>query len=133
MSAYQTQQKHPMESALIFTEGDIRAQMHMSVLNVEGAVAGNFTFAKRSEKQKEQRKVGSEYIDRQLHRAHALKSPSKLKPKHIVVAWYEDRVADLLSSLANFAPENSTVTVVCKQKPEVSQLLSVPTSSYWGQ
>ena len=84
--------------------------------------AGRFTFADRSDKQKEQRMLGSEHVDRQAAPPKDTQKSSKLKPKHIVVAWYEDKVGDLLNSLAAFAPEGSTVTVVCREKPEVIPL-----------
>ena len=63
--------------------------------------------------------MGSQHMDKHAMLSAASEEASKLKPKHIVVAWYEDRVGDLLSSLAGFAPKNSTVSVICKEKPEV--------------
>ena len=63
--------------------------------------------------------MGSEHMDKHAMLTAASEDASKLKPKHVVVAWYEDRVGDLLTSLAGFAPRNSTVSVICKEKPEV--------------
>lgn len=75
--------------------------------------------AKRSQKQEKLRLVGSEVVE------EASKSydndPSKLKAKHIVVAWYEPRIGDLVESLSRFAPPGSSVTVIAKEKPEVSR------------
>ena len=86
-----------------------------------GYTAGRFTIAKRSEKQNEMRGVGSEHsIDVGELKTASKKDWSLSKPKHIVVAWYEDNVGSLLTSLAGFAPANSTVTLVSKEKPEVS-------------
>ena len=66
--------------------------------------------------------MGRELLDKHATRSGASEDASNFKPKHVVVAWYEDRVGDLLSSLASFAPQNSTVSIVCKEKPEVAEL-----------
>lgn len=47
--------------------------------------------------------------------------PIRSKPKKLVLILREDNVGDLANSLQMFAPKGSTVTVVSKEKPEVSQ------------
>lgn len=82
--------------------------------------AGRFEVAQRNEKQEKMRLTGQEYVQRLASpKVDAKHSQAKLKPKHIVVAWYEDRVGDLLSSLASFAPQNSSVSVISREKPQV--------------
>lgn len=88
-------------------------------------IAGKFSIAKRSQKQKEMREVGASAIDMQALHAEPKHDAARLKPKHIVVAWYEDNVGNLLTSLAGFAPENSTVTLISKERPEVSSWASL--------
>ncbi|MCJ1468197.1 hypothetical protein MMC07_006825 [Pseudocyphellaria aurata] len=42
----------------------------------------------------------------------------KIIPKHIIVAWWDQDITDLARSLAIFAPNGSSVTVICSSKPE---------------
>ena len=44
---------------------------------------------------------------------------SKIIPKHIIVAWWDQDITDLAKSLAIFAPNGSSITVICSSKPEV--------------
>ncbi len=53
--------------------------------------------------------------------------PIRSKPKNLVLILREDNVGDLANSLQMFAPKGSTVTVISKEKPEVSQLLLMHT------
>lgn len=46
--------------------------------------------------------------------------PIRSKPKKLVLILREDNVGDLANSLQMFAPKGSSVTVVSKEKPEVS-------------
>ena len=48
------------------------------------------------------------------------KDPIRSRPKHVIVVLREEGVADLASSLQTFAPHGSTITVISKQKPEVT-------------
>ena len=53
--------------------------------------------------------------------------PIRSKPKNLVLILREDNVGDLANSLQMFAPRGSTVTVISKEKPEVTQLLLMHT------
>ncbi len=53
--------------------------------------------------------------------------PIRSKPKNLVLILREDNVGDLANSLQMFAPKGSTVTVISKEKPEVTQLLLMHT------
>ena len=48
------------------------------------------------------------------------KDPIRSRPKHVIVVLREEGVADLASSLQTFAPNGSTITVISKEKPEVT-------------
>ena len=46
-------------------------------------------------------------------------SAVRIKPKHIVVAWWDADITDLAKSLSIFAPPGSTITVISAEPPEV--------------
>ncbi len=56
--------------------------------------------------------------------------PIRSKPKNLVLILREDDVGDLANSLQMFAPKGSTVTVISKEKPEVTELLMMHTDCF---
>ena len=62
-----------------------------------------------------------EQIEHAASRLDSLDAADLLRafPKHIVVAWWDEDIADLARSLSIFAPKGSSVTVISAEKPEV--------------
>ena len=86
-------------------------------------LAGRFRPAQQSHKKEKARQTGSDLVT--LVAGESQGDPLLGKPKHLVVLWLEaERISDLLLSLAAFAPDRSSVTVISRSKPEVRRVLA---------
>ena len=52
-----------------------------------------------------------------------MSEPLTAFPKQILVAWWDEDIADLARSLSIFAPRGSNVVILSAEKPEVERTL----------